>query len=309
MVDRPGTELDGEADGARLRELVTVQPEREAGRGARTQVAVGLRRIERAALEEHVGRLRECCRLRQHLREEEVDVGVGSLELGRHRVRSEPGGNAAGGANRAQLGELGVVVEPVPGLPLERGRAVRPHPGTVSHGSAHELVLAGSPRRPHRREDAAAGGVKLLVRGAARAQRELGHPIAAEARVRVTVDEAGDRREAAPVYLLDVTEARRQVAHRPERLDEPAAREDERALCHVHAAQRPSTERACDTCRRCELREVADQKRRVWLCAHDPDACPLVPGSGLDPPPAAPRPPGMLGRSSPPSRAASSASG
>ena len=83
MIDRPGAELDGERDRARLRELVAVQPQREPRVAARRQVAARLLGVEGSALEEDVRRFREPSRLREHLREEEVDVRVGVRELGR----------------------------------------------------------------------------------------------------------------------------------------------------------------------------------------------------------------------------------
>ena len=88
--------------------------------------------VERAALEEDVGGLRELRRLGQDLREQEVDVRIAVVELGRHRVRAEPRRDAARGADRAQLRELRVVVEAVARLALERRRAVGAHPRPVA---------------------------------------------------------------------------------------------------------------------------------------------------------------------------------
>ena len=65
------------------------------------QVAPRLLGVERAPLEEDVGRLREARGFGKHLREGEVEVRVGVVELGRDRVRAQPGRNAAGGADRA----------------------------------------------------------------------------------------------------------------------------------------------------------------------------------------------------------------
>ena len=82
-----------------------------------------------------------------------------------------------------------------------------------------QAVLAERARRADGREDAAARGVQLLVARAGGAKRELLDPVAAQRRMRVTVDEARDRAEAATVELLDVAVERRQVAHPPDRLD------------------------------------------------------------------------------------------
>src|SRR4029079_10480882 len=122
-------------------------------------------------------------------------------ELGRNRVRAEPGRDAARGPDRTQLRELRVVVEPVARLPFERRRAVGSHPRTVAHRDRRELRFSGRAGGTDGREDATACGVELLVRGTARAQRDLVDAVAAEARVRVAVDEARNGREPAAVDL------------------------------------------------------------------------------------------------------------
>src|SRR5205085_9401186 len=94
----------------------------------------------------------------------------------------------------------------------------------------------------HGREDAAAARVQLLVARAAGPERELVDTVAAERGVRVAVDEAGDRAEAAARELLDLAVERRQVAHPPDRLDRLAAAEHERVLEHVHLAERAAAE-------------------------------------------------------------------
>ena len=95
MVDGACPELDRERDGALLAELVAVEAKREPGVSARLEVAARLRRVERAALEEDVRRLRDPRRLGQDLGEREVEVGVGVVELGRDGVGAEPRRDAA----------------------------------------------------------------------------------------------------------------------------------------------------------------------------------------------------------------------
>ena len=102
MVDRPRVQLDREWDGALLGELVTVQSQREPRPTARCEVPPRLCRIERAALEEHVGRLRDRRRLGEHLGEREVEVRVRVVELRWDGVRAEPRRHTAGGSDRAQ---------------------------------------------------------------------------------------------------------------------------------------------------------------------------------------------------------------
>src|SRR3712207_8985106 len=58
--------------------------------------------------------------------------------LFRSRVRAQPRGDAAGSRDGAQLRELGLAVEPVPGLRLERRRAVPQHPATMAVGRSEE---------------------------------------------------------------------------------------------------------------------------------------------------------------------------
>src|SRR5207249_4483809 len=77
MVDRSRPELDRERYRARLRELVAVEAQLEAGAPARLQVPPGLVRVERASLEEDVGGLRQTRHLGQHLGDREVEIRVG----------------------------------------------------------------------------------------------------------------------------------------------------------------------------------------------------------------------------------------
>ncbi len=114
--------------------------------------------------------------------------------------------------------------------------------------------------------------MELLVRGTSRAQRELVDAVAAEARVRVAVDEARNGREPAAVDLLEVAGrrvARRiarcprqgggEIAHRADRLDLPVAAEHERVVDHPHVAERGAAKRAAASRGR-DLREIADQQ-------------------------------------------------
>ena len=224
VVDAPCAELDRELHSARLRELVGVEPQRQPLLGAGREVAARLRGVERSLLEEDVSRLGDPGRLGEHLGERELEVRVGVGELGRNRVRAEPRWDSPRVAHRAELCELGVAVEPVAGLPLERGRPRRPHPGAVPLDRGAEIVLRRRSRCPDGREDPAAGRVELLVGRAARAQLELPGAVPGEAQVRVTVDEARDRCPAAPVHLDDLAVDRAEVAHPPHLDDDAVAR-------------------------------------------------------------------------------------
>ena len=70
------------------------------------------------------------------------------------------------------------------------------------HRDPGQIGLACGTRRSYGRENAAACGMKFLIRGSTSSEGELVHPIAAEAGVRVAVDEPGNRAETAAVDLL-----------------------------------------------------------------------------------------------------------
>ena len=102
--------------------------------------------------------------------------------------------------------------------------------------------------------------MELLVRRAARAQRELLDAVACEARVRVTVDEPGDRAEPASVELVDLAVETRQVTHAADGLDRRARTEDVRVLEHLNLAERASAQRRGDAGGSRELCEIADEQ-------------------------------------------------
>ena len=201
MVDRARPQLDREPDRALLRELVAVKTQRETRGTTRLEIPPCLRRVERAALEEHVGGLRELGSLREHIAQREVEIRVGVVELGRDGVGAQPRRDAARRADCTQRRELRLDVEAVAGLRLEGGRAGTQHPVAVSGARFHQLVRRRRTRGSDRGHDPAAFRVELLVRCAACPQGELVDAVAGEARVRVAVDEPRDRAEPAPVEL------------------------------------------------------------------------------------------------------------
>jgi hypothetical protein len=201
---------------------------------------------------------------------------------------AEPGGDAARLPDRAEASELRVAVEPVAGLRLERRRPLSEHPGAMALDRRREPLLPRRAGSPDRGEDASARGMQLLVARPARAKRELADAVAAEGRVRVTVDEAGNRAEPPALHLRDVAVESREVAHPPDRLDRLAGAEDERVLEHLDLAERPSAQRSSGPRGRRELREVAQEHARASVGHASP---------------------GARGIRSPPSSAAESASG
>ena len=195
-------------------------------------------RVERPALQEDVGRDGETRRLGKHVGEDVVEVRVRIAMLRRDGVCAEPRRRAAGSANRLQRRELRVAVEPVAGLAFPRRRA-RARASTRHAARRARAAPSGAerPRRRDGREDAAARRVQLLVARAAGAERELVDAVAAERRMRVAVDEPGNRAEPGAVELLDLAVDRLEVAHPPDRGDRLAAAEDVRVLDHVDRAQ------------------------------------------------------------------------
>ena len=173
---------------------------------------------------------------------------------------TEPGGDPAGSLDRAELRELGLPVETVARLRLEGGRPGPEHPAPVTTRRGRQIFLGGGPGRADGREDAAAGRVQLLVGGAARPERELLYPVAGEAGVRVAVDEAGDRRQAARVELFDLPVERFQVAHPADRGDAAVLAEDVRVLDHLDLVEGVAAARPAAAGRRGELGEVADEE-------------------------------------------------
>ena len=210
-----------------------MEAEREPGGATREEVATCLLDVERSPLDEDVRGDRDARRVREHLGDQPVDVGIRVGMLGRDSVRAEPGRDAPGGPNRLELRELRVVVEAVPALALEGGGPVGQHRVSMTRDDRLEGVEAGGPRRTGRRQDPAARGEELLVRRTGAPQRELVRAVAGERRVRVAVDEPGDRREPSTVDLLDVAVEPRQVAHAADLLEETVTHQDVRVLDDV----------------------------------------------------------------------------
>ncbi len=98
--------------------------------------------VEGAALEEDVGGFRDLGCFGKHLGEREVEIRVGVCELRRDGVRAEPGRDAARVPDRAQGRELGVTVEAVARLRLERRRAGGAHPVAVALDGGAQAALA-----------------------------------------------------------------------------------------------------------------------------------------------------------------------
>jgi hypothetical protein len=216
--------------------------------------------VERSLLDEDVRCLGEPCRVREHLGDRKVEVCLRISELRWHRVRSEPRGDAACCRDRAQRRQLGLAVEPVPRLRLEGGRTGTEHPGAVAAYGVAELGLRCGACRAHGREDPTARRVELLVGRACGSLCELLDPVAAEACVRVTVDQTRDRAQPTPIELLDRTVEARELAHPTDACDTTLLAENESVLEDLHLPQSVPAQRRLPPRGRRELRQVADEQ-------------------------------------------------
>ena len=134
-----------------------------------------------------------------------------------------------------------------------------------------EPVLAGRSSRLDGRQDSAAGRMELLVARSARAQLELNGAVARETRMRMAVDETGERTQPPPVELLDVSVEHTEVGHLPHFGDAALLAEDERAFEDVDPPEIGAPKRRLGAGRGHDLVEVADEqpRRRVGR-AHSP---------------------------------------
>ena len=176
--------------------------------------------------------------LGQDVGQREVEVRVRAVELRWHRVRAEPRRYAACVPYRSQAGKLGLTVEAVARLRLERRRPLRTHPGAVALHAGPQAGLVERSRRSDGRQDAAARRVQLLVARASGAERELLDPVAAEAGVGVAVDQPGQRAAPPSVDLDEVALERLQVAHAADGRDRVAVDEHVRVLQQLDLSER-----------------------------------------------------------------------
>ena len=175
--------------------------------------------------------------------DDRADVRLGPVrpgpELGRDGVRPEVRRHdldrafppePVGGLDQP---DLGLEVETVAGLRLDRRDAVAEHLVEPAASVRHQVVDRGRARRGDRRQDAAAGREDLEVAGAALAQQPLALARAAEQQVRVRVDQPGRDGAAAGVEPGEPARAgsprprarsRARPAARPPRSDPPSRR-------------------------------------------------------------------------------------
>ena len=187
------------------------------------------------------------------------------------------------GPDRAQRRQLGLAVEPVAGFRLRGRRPGTAHPVEVTAKGIPQALFAGGAGGTDSREDPATRGVELLVARPARAERELVHAVAAEARVRVAIDEAGDRAPPAAVDFHHVAVERRELTHPPHCGDRSALAEDVRVLDDVDAAEVRAAQRRVRSSRRRQLGQIADEQTvRGRRGGHSPPSAGVPPlGIGM----------------------------
>ena len=134
--------------------------------------------------------------------------GVAAVGFGRQRMRAEeascatarPGARRRAGARPRSMLQLGLDVEPVAGLHLDRRHALGEQRVEPGQGGARRARPRSRARvAAHGRDDAAAGPRDLLVGRAREPQLELVRAVAAIDQMGVAIDEA--RRDPAAVAL------------------------------------------------------------------------------------------------------------
>ena len=134
---------------------------------------------------------------------DKVDIAIlVALGFRRQRMGAEKrgaDGNRPFSAERARSGELahlGLGIEPIARLDLDRRHALGDQRVEPRQRACHKVGLAGGPGRGHRRDDAAAGPRDLFVARPLQAQLELMGAVAAIDEMGVAVDQT--RGDPAP---------------------------------------------------------------------------------------------------------------
>ena len=139
------------------------------------------------------------------------------------RQERGPNGQPRGAAEPArhfQHPDLGIAVQSVPGLDLDRGGSLLGHRLQPAERASVELFRGGRPGGAHRGHDPAAGGRQLFVARASEPRLELGAPISPEDEMGVAIDQR--RGEPASLERSGLRRlVRRKVRTRPDPGDLP----------------------------------------------------------------------------------------
>ena len=208
MVDARGAERGGERDAAAAAQLIAVDAEAQAGRGAGAQHPLGPGGVEGALLAEHVDPAHVLRDRLEHLPRDEVDVllrpgsAVLAVVLGGDEVRAEEGDlvelpvGREGGEEARGPGLVGDG-EAVAGLGLHRGGAAG---GGLREPGPDEVAQALVGRLPGRRGGHADAACGVGLPG--HPGLELGGAVAVEDEVGVGVDPSGQHGPTAEVLAL-----------------------------------------------------------------------------------------------------------
>ena len=133
-------------------------------------------------------------------------------EFGRDRMRAEEGRHHVDrtldpqAMGRLQQADLGLQVQPVARLRLDRRHPVAQHLIEPAPAVSQQRVRRGRPGRRHRRQDPAACLQDLEVPGTTLAQEQFAFARPGEQQVRVRIDEAGGDRPAGRVQTCESAE-------------------------------------------------------------------------------------------------------
>ena len=229
MVGGECPEAGREFRAASVAQLIGMQLDRQPKRPGALEQTRDLRRVERNPFAEGVhgiGKTRLDHPWHQFATDERQVIVRPSRELRGHRVRRQergPHGQPRGAAEPArhfQHPDLGIAVQSVPGLDLDRGGSLLGHRLQPGERASVELFRGGRPGGAHRGHDPAAGGRQFFVARASEPRLELGAPISPEDEVGVAVDQRrGDPTSVKRPGLRRLV--RRKVGTRPDPGDLP----------------------------------------------------------------------------------------
>ncbi len=232
-------------------QLLRVQLHRQAERAGGAEHALGLRRREADRVAERVDGVDQSFvgERRQHVVAHGVDVVVGPAgKFRRQRMRAEESRahahreHPADRPRDAQHLRLGVALEPVARLDLQRRHALGQEALDARRARRQQIGLGRGARRPYGRGDAAAAPRDLLVRRAVLPLLELVAAIAGVDDVRVAVDQPRQQPAAAAVVRDRRRRAGRDVAA-PAQPRNAAVPDADRAIADLAVARRIGRER------------------------------------------------------------------
>ena len=205
MVGARRLHLDRKPRGARMRELLGVNPRHEAARSPGRENPPRLRDRERAAIAVHIAKFREACRRdrRNPALYEQIDKRIrAAAKFRRHHVRAE---KRAGDIERLRLMQivedferllLALPIEAVAALGLERRGAMRRELAQICRSASDQRRRTSAPQSRDRGANSATRARDFLVCFSGDALFVLGGAGLGENQVRVRIDKS--RQHDAP---------------------------------------------------------------------------------------------------------------